>query len=241
MTIYSDPLHWSDSSLIFYHVSLDLTTEFDFYIIARGFHRTFCNGCGMSTDDSSSSGHLVLSLLGLAFWVTCWDQRHPISIRHCTSLWHNYRTEHYYWIWHFTIYWFPWSICDRCGMPTGYAYSSGHLVLSLFGTCMCSNVKTNLSWTCLISRPLSFKHPSVLLFCFVWGCTPRHSTQIIILIRFCTRTRCYMPFTLVFCFIPYFMNFKLQYKRVTYCIYCLYYYDIRQCIVILKCDYASNL
>ena len=43
-------------------------------------------------------------------------------------------------------------------MPTEYAYSSGHLVLSHFGTCMCSNVETHLSWT------LNFEHPSVLLF-----------------------------------------------------------------------------
>ena len=34
-----------------------------------------------------------------------------------------------------------------------------------FGTCMCSNVETNLSWTCLVSGPLNFEHPSVLLFC----------------------------------------------------------------------------
>ena len=49
-------------------------------------------------------------------------------------------------------------------MPTEDAYSSGHLVLSHFGTCKCSNVETNLSWTCLISGLLSFEHPSVLLF-----------------------------------------------------------------------------
>ena len=47
------------------------------------------------------------------------------------------------------------------------AYSSGHLVLSHFGTCMCSNVETNLSWTCLVSGLLNFEHPSVLLFCLV--------------------------------------------------------------------------
>ena len=47
----------------------------------------------------------------------------------------------------------------------GDAYSSGHLVLSYFGTCMCSNVGTNLSWTCLVSWLLNFEHPSVLLFC----------------------------------------------------------------------------
>ena len=49
-------------------------------------------------------------------------------------------------------------------MPTEDAYSSGHLVLSHFGTCKCSNVETNLSWTCLVSGLLSLKHPSVLLF-----------------------------------------------------------------------------
>ena len=50
-------------------------------------------------------------------------------------------------------------------MPTEDAYSSGHLVLSHFGTCMCSNVETTLSWTCLVSGLLNFEHPSVLLFC----------------------------------------------------------------------------
>ena len=53
-------------------------------------------------------------------------------------------------------------------MPTEDAYSSGHLVLSHFGTCMCSNVETNLSWTCLVSGLLNFEHPSVLLFCFAF-------------------------------------------------------------------------
>ena len=53
-------------------------------------------------------------------------------------------------------------------MPTEDAYSSGHLVLSHFGTCMCSNVETNLSWTCLVSGLLNFEHPSVLLFCFIF-------------------------------------------------------------------------
>ena len=49
-------------------------------------------------------------------------------------------------------------------MPTEDAYSSGHLVLSHFRTCKCSNVETNISWTCLVSGLLSFEHPSVLLF-----------------------------------------------------------------------------
>ena len=49
-------------------------------------------------------------------------------------------------------------------MPTEDAYSSGHLVLSRFGTCKCSNVETNLSWICRVSGLLGFEHPSVLLF-----------------------------------------------------------------------------
>ena len=61
----------------------------------------------------------------------------------------------------------PLNICNGCGMPTEDTYSSGHLVLSHFGTCMCSNVETNLSWTCLVSGLLSFEHPSALLFCFL--------------------------------------------------------------------------
>ena len=59
----------------------------------------------------------------------------------------------------------PLGICGRCGVPTGDACSSGRLVLSNFGTCMCSNVEANLSWTCLVSGRLNFEHPSVLLFC----------------------------------------------------------------------------
>ena len=43
---------------------------------------------------------------------------------------------------------FPWNIHKWCGMTTEDAYSSGHLVLSHFGTCKCSNVETNLSWSC---------------------------------------------------------------------------------------------
>ena len=41
-----------------------------------------------------------------------------------------------------------------------------HSQSSMYSTCMCSNVETNLSWTCLVSELLNFEHPSVLLFCF---------------------------------------------------------------------------
>ena len=72
-------------------------------------------------------------------------QRHPPLIRHYTNFfWPCYRAGPYYRIW--------------------------FLVLSHFWTCVCSNVETNLSWTCLVSGLLSFEHPSVLLFCFLPDC-----------------------------------------------------------------------
>ena len=40
---------------------------------------------------------------------------------------------------------FPLNICNGFGMTTEDAYSCGHLVLSHFVTCMCSNVETNFS------------------------------------------------------------------------------------------------
>ena len=38
---------------------------------------------------------------------------------------------------------FPWGICNGCGMPTGDAYSSGHLVPSLLGLAYVLLVETN--------------------------------------------------------------------------------------------------
>ena len=95
-----------------------------------------------------------------------------IIIVKCGEIWFLWRnmvlcsTHHYCIKWHN----FVWILLKKSS--TEDAYSSGHLVLSHFGTCMCSNVETNLSWTCLVSGLLNFEHPSVLLFCF-WGRTPR--------------------------------------------------------------------
>ena len=36
-----------------------------------------------------------------------------------------------------------------------------------FGTCICSNVETILSWTCHVYGPVDFRTSPVLLFCFV--------------------------------------------------------------------------
>ena len=47
--------------------------------------------------------------------------------------------------------WFPWSICNGCGMPKGNAYPSGHLVPYLFlGTCLCSNCWGQIPRTCQV-------------------------------------------------------------------------------------------
>ena len=46
----------------------------------------------------------------------------PLLIRLCTELDLSPNFE-----------WFPYNICDGFGMPTGDAYSSGHLVLSHLG------------------------------------------------------------------------------------------------------------
>ena len=75
---------------------------------------------------------------------------------------------------------FPYYTCNGCGMPTEDAYASGHLVLSHFGTCICSNVETNLSWTCLVSGLLIFEYPSVLRFCL--QLLERHKKYIIFII-----------------------------------------------------------
>ena len=50
----------------------------------------------------------------------------------------------------------PWNICNGCGISTENAYSYGHLVLSNIEACMCTNVETNLLWTCLVSGLVIF-------------------------------------------------------------------------------------
>ena len=69
MVIYSDTLNWSNITLMFEPITeLDLITNFDlitkFLEVSMIEH---CNGCGQPTEDAYTSGHLVLSHLGLAF------------------------------------------------------------------------------------------------------------------------------------------------------------------------------
>ena len=70
-------------------------------------------------------------------------------------------------------------------MPTGDAFSSGHLVLSHFGTCMCSNVESNLSWTNLVSELLTSNIPRYFYFtlCLTFS-TPCFSYLSLYIINF---------------------------------------------------------
>ena len=76
-------------------------------------------------------------------------QWHPQLIRHYTNLRTYYRTGPYYRFWpHYKISEVSIEHCNGCGWPTEDAYSSGHLVLSHLGTCVCSNVETIFTWAC---------------------------------------------------------------------------------------------
>ena len=65
--------------------------------------------------------------------------------------------------------WFPWSICNGCGMPAGNAYPSGHLVpCPLFGTWLCSNCWDQIALTCRVfTRLLTLNTPRYFRFCLV--------------------------------------------------------------------------
>ena len=61
MTMNSDTHYWSDIRTIFHPVTdLDLIIEFDFLPNCVNT----CNGCGMPTEDTYPSGHLVVSKFG---------------------------------------------------------------------------------------------------------------------------------------------------------------------------------
>ena len=67
MTIYSDTLHWSGITPIFYPITdLDLITEFNFYLIARGFHRTFATGAACQQRTLTPPDTWSCPTLGLA-------------------------------------------------------------------------------------------------------------------------------------------------------------------------------
>ena len=159
-----------------------IITEFDFYLIVWGFHGTFATGAVRLL--FRTPGPVPFGI-GKCSFVETTDPSSYItpSIHDPFIDLTSYRIWHLSLIWHhqfmtlsqillltefeITEYRFAWGICYGCVMPTGDAYSSGHLVLSHFWTCMCFNVETNLCWTCLVFGDLSFEHPSVLLFWFI--------------------------------------------------------------------------
>ena len=66
-------------------------------------------------------------------------------------------------------------------------------------SCMCSNVETNLSWTCLVSGLLNFEHPSVLLFCIELF---HEAKSIPLAIPMTIKKRRYIRFSMNFCATP---------------------------------------
>ena len=68
MTIYSDTLHWSGTTPIFDPITdLDLITEFDFFfLIARGFHRTFATDAAYQQRSLTPPDTWSCPTLGLA-------------------------------------------------------------------------------------------------------------------------------------------------------------------------------
>ena len=144
---------------------LDLITEFDLLPNCAGFPWSMCSGCDMPAGDAYSLRTPGPIPFGICI---CSIKQKPhyllVTLTEYDLFTEIYITE---------LERFQQNICNGCGMPTGDADSSGHLVLSHFGTCMCSKVETNLSFTCLVSGLLNFEHPSVLLFCFdiaSWAC-----------------------------------------------------------------------
>ena len=70
----------------------------------------------------------------------------------------------------FTDYeWFPWSICNGCGMPAGNAYPSGHLVPSPFwDLLMLQLLRPNSSNLPCLYSTFHLEYPLVLSrFCLV--------------------------------------------------------------------------
>ena len=122
-----------------------LCTEIDFYRILSGSHRTFATGvaCRQGTLTPPDTWSCPIWDLQMFF---SWDHWHYHTLQHqfitlsliwlLSLIWHH-RFMILSLIWlliEFDIieYRFRRGICNGCGMPTGDAYSSGHLVPSLW-------------------------------------------------------------------------------------------------------------
>ena len=146
----------------------DFIPNSTFYRILSGFHRTFATGvaCRQGTltpPDTWSCPFWDLHLFYLLRPATSyidWTLYQFVTLLPDLTL--------SYWIWHFTKYWFPYNICNGCGMPTGDADSSGHPVPSLWDLRMFYLLRPILFRTCRYFTGLcSSNIPRYFLdFCF---------------------------------------------------------------------------
>ena len=94
----------------------------------------------------------------------------------------------------FTDYeWFPWSICNGCGMPAGNAYPSGHLIPSPFwDLLMLQLLRPNSSNLPCLYSSFHLEYPLVLSrFCFsltivfqgfyIWNLNRKYTSEKILL------------------------------------------------------------
>ena len=96
------------------------------------------------------------------------EQWHPQLIRHNTNLWTYYRNWHYSWFWphnqisvgfHRTLQWVRLANRGRLLPRTPGPVS--------FGTCICSNLKTNFSWACRVFGIYISNIPRYFYFAFL--------------------------------------------------------------------------
>ena len=185
ITIYSDTLHQLLTLLLIWTLLPNLT----FYMITRGFHITFATGaaCQHRTLTLPGTWSCPIWDLQMVFLFESTDTQSfitppihdrfpdltPNRIWHLSLNWH-YQLMTIYQIWlltelDITEERLQGSICNWCGMLLGDAYSSRHLVLSNFGTWVCSNVETNPSWTCLRTLELRTSLCTSVLFNDGWN------------------------------------------------------------------------
>ena len=119
-----------------------LLPNLTFYLIVGGFYITFATGSACQQRTLTPPDTWSCPILGFANDILL----KPLTLKH--TLHHQFTTVSLICLHtEFDIieYRFLWGICNGCSMLTWYTYSSGQLVLSHFGTCMCSHVETNLS------------------------------------------------------------------------------------------------
>ena len=70
----------------------NLLPNLTFYLIVQSFHRTYATGAACQQGTLTPPDSWSCPTFGTSICCTCWDWRHPKSIRHYISLRHYYRT-----------------------------------------------------------------------------------------------------------------------------------------------------